>query len=117
MQDLGIKSNKESGSLAWPDFGVSQRHFVRGFTDGDGSLFLANGYPALEWASFDRVFLEHIREFLEITASVQQHGLRNSFHLRERSKAYRRILSTLYIDCTIYLERKAKLAQEYVSWK
>ena len=38
MRNCGVTSNKSCDGIPWLNFGEDQRHFIRGFTDGDGGI-------------------------------------------------------------------------------
>lgn len=95
-----------------------QRHFIRGYFDGDGSLYCSNphrksGYNYEEWGcnfiGTEQV-LTFISQFLSITSKPKKKKNHNYYTLDINGTiATYNIMKVLYEDCNIYLERKKEL--------
>jgi hypothetical protein len=57
LVELGITSRKTWNGIPWLEFSGNQRHFVRGFTDGDGSIHTSYRHYGVTWNSSDKLFL------------------------------------------------------------
>lgn len=87
-----------------------QRHFIRGYYDGDGSVYI---YEKLNKISISILgteqFLTRVQDIfirdLHITR-VKIYDHRNIKEYKKSRKQALKILDYLYKDCTLYLERK-----------
>lgn len=127
LENLNIITNRHL-SFEWPnyiDYDL-QRHFLRGYIDGDGCYCVSkplkeNWKSSIEFYVLgNKFFLENCQEFLikncninktKITPHVNYNQL---FKLRgSGSKQVFSIVSFLYKDSSIYLDRKYNLLQDY----
>ena len=95
------------------------RHYIRGYFDGDGSIFCShpnreNGYNYDEWgmnfAGTEKV-LTFFKEYLKLNHPVRSKGTWYSLDISGTLETYE-ILSYLYKDATIYLDRKKEKFEE-----
>jgi hypothetical protein len=125
LEKLGCIPNK-SLTLKWPQWLIDpdlQRHFIRGYFDGDGTIYSDDehtsfGFGIMSTNDFctnvDRVVNEHIKVYFGyevpyengITTDISVYGNRNILKL----------LNWLYKDATVYLERKYQKYVKLKSW-
>ena len=118
---LGM-SPKKSMQEKLPNFDwKNNRHFWRGVVDGDGSLFYVHGKPKIKLiGSFE--LLEGFNEFCwkhcftqkrKLYAESKHEGLYTiSFNGEEALY----VAKVLYFGCDLYLDRKHKLAMEFIDF-
>lgn len=96
-----------------PDVYVS--HFIRGFYDGDGGIFLRDyNAPTISFIG-TREFLEEMMKRLPYKAKFYTH-----FKMSVINYAFeyaRDVLDYMYKDSTIHLDRKFKLYEKSKSWR
>lgn len=91
------------------------RHFIRGFFDGDGSITYANKdhtLPEIQLYCKSRIFIEKLNEYINLglnihTTKQEMYGINTS------SLKALKFLHYLYDNCTIYLNRKYKLFEDF----
>jgi hypothetical protein len=125
LEKLGCVPAK-SLILKWPQWLIDpdlQRHFIRGYFDGDGTVYCRKetncyGFGIISTNDFcknvDRVVNQQIQIYFGyempwangITTDISVYGNRNIF----------KILNWLYKDATIYLERKYQKYLQLKSW-
>lgn len=101
--------------------------FIRGFFDGDGSIFLRDGrYPLVVFTAGGIVFLEKLRDILELELSIPfkkvntaRTGSSIYYQLRYSNRSSRTILRFMYrnLSQAPYLERKFSLYRKALSLK
>jgi hypothetical protein len=97
-------------------------HFIRGYFDGDGSIFCSipkreNGYNYEEWGcnfvGTEKV-LTYFKEYLNLENKITKKGNVYSLDINGILKTYQ-VLTLLYKDSTIFLERKKNKYNELQS--
>lgn len=93
----------------------NNRHFWRGMVDGDGSLGIygKRKNPRLSLYSGSSKLLQQFLDFLP--ENIARNGIyfsSNIFSIDYGCAPAKKIISLLYSDCSIYLDRKMKIAQE-----
>jgi hypothetical protein len=99
------------------------RHFVRGFVDGDGSLY----WLSTKITTHPRVQAVGTEQFLRgmALAVESQTGIpiptcfpsENIWKMTWSGMYAKCLASWLYEDCDVYLERKRSIAQEFLQWQ
>jgi len=96
------------------------RHFIRGYTDGDGSLYICkNNNIGISWSS-NKEFLESLMEILlknnliNIKYKIQNPSAIHFVNISKRESVFK-IINYLYKDCAIYLDRKYNKYLEIIS--
>lgn len=124
LQELGFvvdKTHTQSNvfSLVPDEF---KRHFLRGFTDGDGCVQarnLDNGSKrkiSICWSNGTDLIFRDIIKWLPLT-SWRLHDKSTFFVLRNDTKqSVYQIVKLLYSDCSIYLSRKKFLADKIIEF-
>lgn len=121
LLDLGVVPGK---SKVMQGFNVPDEYFsdfLRGFTDGDGSITTCNGiYPAVKWvgASKDFMFWLHqkIQSVLGISLKLQEDIRGPYWTLELVGSSARKTLEYLnYKDSSISMDRKRILAEKWLS--
>lgn len=109
---LGFDNNK-TGNEFIPDINPALiRHFLRGFFDGDGTIFKSRGYDTVGFTS-SLDMLNAISELLSKELSIDikkiytESGNKQAYRLyySKQEEVYK-IYNYLYDNATIYLERK-----------
>lgn len=97
------------------------RHFIRGYFDGDGSLFFTKSYNANVTST--KEFLTGIQQTLLPVVNLYTTKLsqctpnKNTFKLKiNGNRNVSMFLDWLYEDATIYLDRKYKKYQEFKNY-
>lgn len=110
---------QKSSIIKYPNFIINdlQSHFVRGYFDGDGSIFLTkkNQISIAIIGSEDFCLgLQNILKHMEIKSSICKAG--NSIKVKSLeihgNKSGRKFLSWIYSNANIYLQRKYIKAKE-----
>lgn len=88
------------------------RDWVRGYFDGDGSVWINRGkYPVVGITGTKEV-LEFIREAIGCYSSIRRRGNVYTYRLKARKKV-ERFFHVLYDNSTLYMERKYSRFIEY----
>lgn len=109
---LGFDNNK-TGNEFIPDIEPALiRHFLRGFFDGDGTIFKSRGYDTVGFTSS----LDMLNAISELLSKELGLGIKKIYTESRNKQAYRlyysrqeevyKIYNYLYDNATIYLERK-----------
>lgn len=77
LRDIGFQSNK-SHNLVYPDE-VIDRHFIRGYFDGDGHVTKEHGYITSSFHSVDHEFLKELKDVLK------KQGIESKFHRKDKN--------------------------------
>lgn len=112
LSELGCIKNK-SRAIRLPNIKEELiRHFIRGFFDGDGCLYLHDKiyHCVLDIASASKQFLEDIRPIMALNGKTNGYlGKEKNhevWHLHFGGHQVFSILEWLYKDATIYMQRK-----------
>jgi len=99
------------------------RHFLRGFFDGDGAVFLVKtGYIRMAFiGTFDFLtFLtDMIDKYLDIKSNklYQDISTKKMFHLKYGKKSeIEKLYNFMYNDATIYIKRKQKILENFYDY-
>jgi hypothetical protein len=124
--DLFALGGTPSKSLTttWPEpLAEFLRHFVRGFTDGDGSLYwlstVITTLPRLE-ANGTQTFLTGMALAIQEATGIPAPNSRRYGNIWKMvwTGMYAKCLAAwLYEDCDVYLERKRNIALEFFQWQ
>lgn len=119
LSDKGCHQNK-SYNLTFPDFLSKdlERHFIRGYFDGDGSIYIHQDQLHIQFVStkefnlqLKKILLDMtINSYLDSPARYQDNTCRLSFG---GSRQVRRFMEWLYQDATVYLDRKKDTYDKY----
>lgn len=128
LESLGCV-NAKSLILQFPNIDKSlHNHFIRGYFDGDGSVFLSNDkhHRSGKISSIIYVSIVGTLEFLNSMFSIINIGtkecikrnhklvLNNTFQYRvKRHERCKQFYEYLYKDATLYLERKKQIFDNY----
>lgn len=82
-------------------------HFIRGFNDGDGSIFISKRKLKVSIGG-RKDFLKAILNLSKINGHLKKYDYCKIFHLRFHSSFAVSFCNWIYKDATIYLERKYK---------
>lgn len=121
LVNLGIPAKNKTFDIKWPETlpRELESHFVRGLFDGDGSIYLKNNLPTIQFLGTENL-VEAIKNSIpvKVIASVYDRNRQNCnvFSLQITRSAMD-IFEWLYKDATIYLERKYKKYQQFVDLK
>ena len=109
---LGFDNNK-TGNEFIPDIEPNlMRHFLRGFFDGDGTIFKSRGYNTVGFtSSLDMLTAINELLFKELNLNTKniytESGNKQAYRLYyNRQEEVYKIYNYLYKDATIYLDRK-----------
>ena len=109
LQELGVLYNK-SKILTFPHFLDKSliRHFLRGYFDGDGSVYITQNNPKFS--------LVGTKEFLETALTYIKENVNTKSNIHKNKTIYdiqiggrnliKQVYKYLYEDATIYLNRK-----------
>ena len=84
------------------------RHFVRGYFDGDGSVYVSNDKLSISFLGTDN-FLNDLQSLFISELSLTKVKIYKHANITEYKKSRKdamTILNYMYKDCTIYLDRK-----------
>jgi transposase len=124
LEKLGCIPVK-SLTLEWPKWLIDpdlQRHFIRGYFDGDGTIYCRKnthyyGFGIMSTPDFcinvDRVVNEHIQ--INFTYETCDNNITTDISVGGNRQILK-ILNWLYKDATIYLERKYQKYLELKAW-
>lgn len=122
----GIYPNK-TGHEVFPSLDETlMPHFIRGFFDGDGTIYARNQHDkrkrsmcAIGFICMNKDFMDSLLFHLENTCNVSINS-----HYKKGKNVYEckteainscvRIIDYIYKDATIYLERKYKIAKNFL---
>lgn len=127
LVSLGVNPSTKSYTLKFPSYvpDISMRHFLRGYLDGDGGLYICPGKYKMPEFHISVASTEHfLRGFQsEFTSRLSTGGC---LHNIRDNAAWRlvyggrlqciKIAHFLYADCTIALDRKLVRAQEIMAY-
>ena len=113
LKSLGI-NNCKSLTLKFPSIDKKLiSHFIRGYFDGDGCIHIrkqVKKYPLLVSILGTPMFLEEMRKYLpKINKLYKNKGSEKTLIYQTSGKKAKELLSYLYKDATVYLERKRNL--------
>jgi len=98
----------------------TNRHFWRGWVDGDGSLGIYR-YPALSVCGSLRIvtqFQDFVRDFIpKYKVAIYSSNSPNFFTSRVGGKQAQKMVKILYEDCETYLQRKYVIAKRIMDYK
>jgi hypothetical protein len=135
LVDIGVTSDKTNTGMVWIEHGANQRHFIRGFTDGDGCIYDGRTCyinktgerreyfnPTINWdaavASID--FLNRIKlHYGLVNKLVSNTRVDRDCEMWRLSCGGQRgleIMQDLYTGCNYYLDRKFQLAN-YIMYR
>lgn len=112
LYELGVTPNK-SLTLKFCDKVPKEllHHYIRGYIDGDGTIFIRKDGQAVFEVLGTQDFVDHIEESLELHHNKNgQHGQAKSIRY-SGNKQVKSILDKVYKNATIYLERKYEIYQ------
>lgn len=123
LMDKGV-SHRKSLILKFPNKEIFKNqndiiHFIRGYFDGDGSI-IGGGIPRISFVG-TKEFLEKLVELFPFKTNasiIKDNRTSDTYEIKFGSKEHIKIfLNWLYFgkDCKTFLDRKYKLAQEYLS--
>lgn len=98
----------------------NDRHFWRGMVDGDGSIGIYKygkyKYPSFGLCAGSQKLLRQFLDFLPFTMIKNVHPHKNIFRVEYAGSNAKKVISYLYSDCSIYLDRKMNIAQEVMAY-
>lgn len=112
---LGVVPNK-TGKEIIPNIDSSlKRHFIRGFFDGDGTIYTTSGYTKVGFISSEFMLMQ-IKEVLNWSSSVVNcHGTKVVRQLVSSKKVdVINLYNYMYEDATIFLKRKKDKFEEFL---
>jgi S-adenosylmethionine decarboxylase len=98
-----------------------ERHYIRGYLDGDGSVGLNKNYTTVSALSAEissgSIFLlefvrKSVKDHLDVNVNITPNG--PIHRVRFSSKKAQKFLRWLYKDATIFLERKYEIAKPFL---
>jgi hypothetical protein len=121
---LGFPQGKKQGLIIPPNNPFSEKDYVRGLIDGDGSIGFAisrNGQPVISLFTTSEQIAKYYTGFLERTLNIRKNPHRNKrdggFNItigREGAVAFANLI---YYDGALALNRKMELANLVKQWK
>ncbi len=122
LKKLGITERKVH-SLKYPNIPKKyDRDFIRGLSDGDGSFFISNSYRSLHWnltgteSILNSVLLKFKENGLKTHTTVcKSSPSKTSYSLIFYARKAEFVARYLYMDATIYLPRKFKVAEPFLN--
>jgi len=93
-------------------------HFIRGYFDGDGSIYLSNtDYPTICFTGCNKFLNGIINYFKDITYSLTKKSNSPVYDLRYRGVVAQYIIRQIYNKCGwLYLKRKYSLSNKGLLW-
>ena len=94
-----------------------ERHFLRGYFDGDGTIFKRNGIVEAKFCSGSKSFIESIKDVLTRN-KIQTNKIGKGdgvWIMSIKKDNVQSFLNFLYPDASTYLDRKYKLASEAIN--
>lgn len=113
---FGCEVHRKSKTILWPNVPDEYiRHFIRGATDGDGSLFLTrDGLWSYSYATSSEQFVNGMKETTFSSAGIDLSVGQNKtsvYHARVTGIGAVCMATWLYKRCSIALERKKAIAE------
>lgn len=127
FKELGVMSNKFYGLTIPNEIKENNlfKHFLRGFFDGDGTVFFSKYHPKkirIE-AGFigEKTFLHEIEKELSslliFKSSEKNYKTKDLISINYKGRKARILLEYLYSDATIYLHRKYNRYKRFMFWR
>ena len=115
---------RKSLSLVYPSTLPHERHFIRGYFDGDGSVYVNEKVYCAPGVSFvgTHIFLEKLQETLIRDAGINANAIRSHAHSQAKYLLYsgrgnaKKIYDYLYAESGPYLERKKAVFEYALSY-
>lgn len=89
-----------------------QRHYLRGLLDGDGTIYIDGSSVAVGFCGYNKNFVQSFQYAIDNYLNKTQHNViskSNAWACKWKGNVLaKKILTYLYEDSTIYLERKKK---------
>lgn len=120
LVNLGVVPNK-TFNIQFPSIPQNlYKHFIRGFFDGDGSIYLRKDRPNGVNFEIGCASLPFITKIVNIFANekgikLNVYTKKNMYILRVSQHKARELLHWLYRDSNIYLDRKYKLYKDFIA--
>ena len=118
LYDLGVVPNK-TFKITYPNIPKElNRHFIRGFFDGDGSIYLRKNRPngfRVNITCASKKFLSTVANILLENTTITNCNVcqtKNMYRIDKDKNNAIKILDWLYGNSKIYLERKYELYKE-----
>jgi len=109
---LEIKPGKKDDKVKMPRIDSKlQWHFLRGFFDGDGTIRKKSKGRTIDCAIY--TYSDYLRRGIEKLCDVKCNNNNKWKYVSWSGKNARKFLDRLYLDATIYMDRKHKT---YLSW-
>ena len=111
LHELGCMQRK-TFLITFPDFLTEklQRHFIRGYFDGDGCLYVGEKFGKVLIASTENVLTpiqDILQQKLNITSQIVKPKNKNIYYLNVTGNRQTKVfLDWMYNDSNIFLERK-----------
>lgn len=117
----GVPSGRKSHDVAPPSTDFSERDYVRGLIDGDGSVgFTSKGVPFLSFVTDSRPLAEYFCGVIERVTGTRRVANRNTrdgvFNVVVGSVVAVKLASWMYENASIKMPRKASKAVELHQW-
>jgi intein-encoded DNA endonuclease-like protein len=88
------------------------KHFWRGFIDGDGSLTIREYTPSVRAWNNSPVILEQLRAFHECFENCSVRRRNRCYSIEAKSNSAGRFVVELYAGASVYLDRKIETAHK-----
>lgn len=122
MKSLGFPVGKKDELIA-PPIGESfeERDYIRGIIDGDGSLGLTgNGFPFISLVTkseaIKEYYINYIYRITNKMKNISRNKRDNVYNIMVNKEDAQKIVSDIYYDNCICLERKRNKSKEVLNW-
>jgi len=122
INKLGVPYDKKSEIIAPPTFIFSERDYIRGLIDGDGSIGIRLGkYPFISFTVKSEKLKDYLIDIIEKITGERKKLNRNKrdniYNIMLNREKAQRFAKCLYYPGCLALNRKLKDVKEILKWK
>jgi hypothetical protein len=119
---LGLSPGKKSLNTFPPKYSFSERDYIRGLIDGDGSVGTTReGFPFISLSVKSEALKNYLCEIIEKIVKEKKRISRNkrdnAYNIMLTREKAQKFIKYLYYPGCLTLKRKLKRAQEALKWK
>jgi len=119
---LGVPHGKKSEDISSPKGNFSERDYIRGLVDGDGSVGITDeGFPFINFTVKSEKIKEYLFDIIERIAGERKRTNRNKrddiYNIMVNREKAQEFIEYLYYPNCLVLKRKLKKAKIALRWK
>ncbi|GAA3496249.1 hypothetical protein GCM10019016_033500 [Streptomyces prasinosporus] len=121
LNDLGLPYGRKSRTVAPPRGAFSNRDYLRGVVDADGSVgYTSRGFPFVSLTTASTAIGRHLCAYVEEVTGVRRTIARNArdgiYNVLVAMEAGQRLAADLYYPGCLALDRKQAAADSLAGW-